>query len=128
MIPTPVSAKTTLQLGSLIAITESIANNPVGTAGIIYHHQVSRSEGNGLPEHDIHSVSVLLENGHDIGVFTAAEADASFDVIGYYPLQYGFTTPAQLQTDYAAGRFTPCFSGVTTTIEPAWVPAESTEF
>lgn len=87
--------------GTLLELTESYANNPAGTTGLIYHVEEHRG---------VQYYSVLLSNGTDVGQFTILELELSFQVIGHQNLLYFFASPSQLQQDYKSGVFTSCFS------------------
>ncbi len=82
--------------GDLVLITEPFGTNAAGTRGIIYHTEV---------DDDVVCNSVILDNGHDIGTFSALEVSASLKVVGHSSLRYDYTTPTQLQADFKAGYF-----------------------
>lgn len=85
-----------LRVGDLVRITVEIGTNPVGRPGIVYEEFVTET-GTG--------VSVLLENGHDIGGFFPEEAAEYLAYVASTGLTYTYQSPQKLQDDYRRGLF-----------------------
>ena len=88
-------------IGTLVATIDTFGYNPPGSRGIIYHTEV---------DNGVFFTSVILENGHDIGAFNTVEVTVSLQTIQQTNITYSYTTPAQLQKDFAANYFAPAFS------------------
>lgn len=83
-----------LNVGTAVQLIDRIADNPIGTLGVIYAQEI---------DDDVYYCSVILANGHDIGAFTQTEMSVTFRVVGYTGLSYMFSGVTQLQRDYVSG-------------------------
>ncbi len=92
-----------LSVGTVVKVTTSFMNEPAGVHGIIYEsYNHSHSEG----------VSVITQNGTDLGGFSKSEQEKFLQVITHFPMDYRFTNAIQLAEDFRSGRFTHYFAGL----------------
>ena len=107
MVTIPVEMTTGYPVGCVVETTEAIGPNAPGQRGVVYES---------VPEQDDVYCSIILEDGSDLGAMSETDADYSVVVLGQSPLQYCFSTPKKLMSDYAEGVFTQAFIGP---LEPA---------
>lgn len=97
MIPTPQP----LQVGDLVVINAIIGENEIGSVGLVYER---------FPTETGDGVSVILQNGHDIGGFSPEEAQEYLAYSVSTDLQYTYESPQKLMEDYRMGHFDEVFA------------------
>lgn len=92
-----------LSVGTVVKVITSFQNEPAGVHGIVYEaYKHSHSEG----------VSVITQNGTDLGGFSPREQERFLQVVQHTTLRYRFTNVIQLAEDFRAGAFTQYFTGL----------------
>ena len=86
-----------LSIGDLARLKMPILGEPAGTLAVVYeHYLIGQSAG----------VSLITENGVDLGGFSTAEQYTSLERLGTTGMAYQFTNVMNLATDFRRGMFT----------------------
>ena len=84
------------QLGSFVTLKKSFLGEPEGTICYVYEN---------YDKPGISGISLLTQNGKDLGGFNIDEQSEYLEYYGDTGLVYGFTSVSQLYTDIQNGVF-----------------------
>lgn len=93
----------TYQVGSLVTINESFLNEPAGVIALVYEN---------YDKPGLSGISLLTQNGVDLGGFSIEEQERYLDYWGDTGLTYNFRNVMQLQADWISGTFRPIFDNL----------------
>ena len=96
--------------GCIVKLKESFLNEPIGTLAYVY-------ENYSLGEGRWNGVSLITENGVDLGGFSEREQVDYLEAISQTGYRYRFINMIQLGEDYEKGVFTDVFEKIKNTLD-----------